>query len=143
MPYKDKEKAKKYQREWRIKRRKDFFSGKKCLDCGSKENLQLHHRNPDEKEHHHIWTLSEEKRLKEVEKCDVLCHGCHVQAHVKMGTGRGENHPRSILTKEDVIEIKTRLKKGDRGCDIANDFDVGRETIYSIAGGYRWSHINI
>ena len=40
-----------------------------------------------------------------------------------------------ILTSDEIIEIKDRLKNGDRQCDIANDFNVQWQMIYHIKSG--------
>ena len=77
MAYKDKEKQKEYQREWMRKRRAEFFSDKKCKHCNSIEELELHHRDPDQKVNHAIWSWKESRRLIELAKCDVLCNECH------------------------------------------------------------------
>jgi hypothetical protein len=84
MSYKNKEKQREYCKEWVKTRRMSFFSGKKCFRCGSTENLVLHHRNPEEKEGHCIWSWAESRRLREIEKCDILCKKCHIEHHAKL-----------------------------------------------------------
>lgn len=81
MPNKDINKRKQYAREWVRKRRNEFFSNKKCLTCGVKENLVLHHLNKDTKEGHNIWSWSEKRRVAEIKKCIVLCDSCHRKIH--------------------------------------------------------------
>ena len=57
----------------------------KCEKCGEDRTyvLDFHHRNPDEKE----FTLGakkinrEERLLKEIQKCVVLCANCHRAFH--------------------------------------------------------------
>ena len=83
MPYKDKDKQREYQRIWHAKRRHSYFCDKCCKHCGSKEKLELHHLDPSKKEHHSIWSWSEKRRNLEIEKCIVLCKGCHYKAHGK------------------------------------------------------------
>lgn len=77
MAYKDKKKQREYQRAWKENRRRAFFNGKRCLQCGSIENLQLDHVDPTKKVSHKIWTWSSERRNAEVKKCQVLCTSCH------------------------------------------------------------------
>lgn len=72
-----KEYLRNYQRNWIAKRRAAFFLDKICLQCGTNNNLELHHRDPNEKVSHVIWSWSKERQLKEIEKCDILCHKCH------------------------------------------------------------------
>ena len=82
MPYASKERRLEYDRKWRAKRRAAFFDGKSCVKCGSAENLELDHIDRETKVKHTdhlIWSLSEPKRLAEIAKCQVLCHGCHAE----------------------------------------------------------------
>lgn len=78
MPYKNKEEQKKYQREWVAKRRKEFFDRQVCK-CGSKESLELHHKDPSQKVTNSIWSWSKAKREGELSKCEVLCRPCHLE----------------------------------------------------------------
>jgi 5-methylcytosine-specific restriction endonuclease McrA len=68
----------------------DYKGGAVCSSCGYDEYdgaLQLHHRNPEDKEFTFSRTpLNEEdctmERLKkEADKCDVLCANCHAEIH--------------------------------------------------------------
>jgi hypothetical protein len=54
-----------------------------CQLCASWENLEVDHRDPDDKFSHRIWSYSEEKRLAELAKCRVLCRECHVKRHAE------------------------------------------------------------
>jgi len=80
MPYKDKEKQKEYQREWYEKRRREWIlANGPCTKCGSWDNLEVDHKNPEEKlcSPKHIWSRSDEFRELELKKCQVLCEECH------------------------------------------------------------------
>jgi IS30 family transposase len=61
------------------------YKGGCCQRCGYNKNikaLQFHHRNPKEKDFQISGTsLSYEKLLKEVDKCDLLCANCHIEVH--------------------------------------------------------------
>ena len=85
MPIKDLEKRKEYNREWVNNRRIAFFKGKKCIKCGENDysKLNLHHRNPEEKESHNIWSWAKKRRDSEILKCDILCKKCHTELHAK------------------------------------------------------------
>jgi len=77
MPYRNPEQRRQYAREWAARRRREFFEGQSCSRCGSLEDLEIHHEDPSKKESHKIWSWSEQRRNKELEKCAVLCHDCH------------------------------------------------------------------
>ena len=58
----------------------DYLGGK-CTACGTTENLELDHKNPDEKlfnpcKRLTVRNLSDEI-MKEVDKCHLLCRDCH------------------------------------------------------------------
>ncbi len=71
------DKKREYDSKWMAKRRHDFFKDKECVKCNSKENLELDHIDPKLKTSHNIWSWSEERRLAEIAKCQVLCEKCH------------------------------------------------------------------
>ena len=98
MPFKDKEKNREYQRQWKAKNRTHNWEKKKanmlsefkdthCAFC--KETFpdccyDIHHVNPEEK----LYDISFLKRHKsidvlkeELEKCIVLCAHCHRKHH--------------------------------------------------------------
>jgi len=80
VPYKDPEKQKAYQRQWMQKRRKAWFDENgPCAECGSWKALELDHVDPSKKVDHKIWSWSKVRRLKELEKCQVLCGVCHTE----------------------------------------------------------------
>lgn len=81
MPYKDKEKRRQYQREWIACRRASYLDGEVCKHCDSEDNLELHHRDPEAKESHRIWSWSKTRLKAELKKCIVLCSACHGEAH--------------------------------------------------------------
>lgn len=54
---------------------------------------------------------------------------------------RGEAAPSAKLTEKQVIEIKRRLAKGEHIQSVADRFDVQYQTVYKIAVGETWRHI--
>jgi predicted Zn-ribbon and HTH transcriptional regulator len=69
-------------------RQREFVAGIKgttCSDCGGTFEsalLHFHHRNPETKSFTiGTGTWSRESLLAEIEKCDVLCVGCHSKRH--------------------------------------------------------------
>lgn len=51
--------------------------GGRCVNCGSVERLEFHHRNPRTKVTHRLPCIHRRKRRNEMRKCDLLCHWCH------------------------------------------------------------------
>jgi len=77
MGYKDPEKQREYVRNWVARRRADYLATKSCVVCGGKRNLQIDHIDPNEKVSHRVWSWSEERRAKELAKCQILCSDCY------------------------------------------------------------------
>lgn len=76
------EKKREYQREWKNKRAAKF---KKtlgpCVFCGSLDNIEIHHIDPEKKESHKIWSWAEDRILAELKQCIPMCHDCHTTFH--------------------------------------------------------------
>lgn len=54
----------------------------------------------------------------------------------------GDKHPRSILTEDQVVDIKMRLKKGGiTRKKMAEEYGVKKSTIQNIADGKVWRHV--
>lgn len=66
-----------YQREWIRKRKALYKAGKVCVQCGSEESLEWHHRNPAEKWTSNPWSYAKHRLEAELAKCDLLCNECH------------------------------------------------------------------
>ncbi len=78
MPYIDKQKQKEYQRLWIKKRRKQWIKENgPCKTCSSLKKLEVDHIDPTQKETNSVWSWSEDRRRKELSKCQVLCRKCH------------------------------------------------------------------
>lgn len=122
MPYKSKEEQNEYQRKWIATRRKQWFDNKCCKNCGSNKNLELDHIDPSLKISHKIWSWSEERRNKELSKCQILCIVCHRKKtaidnnyykHNASGYRRGCRC--KICTKDNVKKVNEwRWKTGRR-----------------------------
>lgn len=71
-----------YQREWVQKRREKYLKEYgPCVLCDTEENLEIHHKNPDEKTSHRIWSWSDARIRAELKKCKILCRSCHTKIH--------------------------------------------------------------
>ena len=77
MPYKDSDRQRQYQREWIARVRSEYLHGKRCARCGSEDGLEIDHIDPASKVDHKVWSWSPARRKAELEKCQVLCRGCH------------------------------------------------------------------
>lgn len=120
MPMPTREAQRQYQREWIAARRAAFFADKICVDCGSKEQLELDHRDPAQKEHHAIWSWSQKRRDVETAKCDVRCATCHRERHAKErrrhnigGYERGCRCESCKAAKAAATARETRHQKSD------------------------------
>ena len=74
----DKKKLRAAQWAWMKKRRQEWFAiNGPCAKCGSNNNLELDHIDPNTKISHNIWSWADERRTIELAKCQVLCKECH------------------------------------------------------------------
>ena len=103
MPYANKENQRQYQRRWLRRRRAVWFKEHgPCKRCGSWKRLELHHVDPAKKVSHRIWSWSQQRREKELAKCEVWCHKCHSE-FTRLQLMTGPEHGR-----------ETRYSKGCR-----------------------------
>jgi len=81
-PYVDKDVMKKYQKNWMRNRRQLWVDAHgPCAHCGGSDRLQVDHIDPSKKTMNpaKLWSMSNknEKKIAELENCQVLCHTCH------------------------------------------------------------------
>ena len=82
MPYKDATKRRDYSRGWIAERKQKYLHQLgECYFCGSAENIEPHHVDPDEKLDTHFWSWEESRLLHELYKCVALCGSCHKKFH--------------------------------------------------------------
>lgn len=129
------------RKKWSIE-----YLGGECKKCKSTLNLQFDHISPECKKCNVTKMLlySLKKLTKELNKCQLLCHECHLEkskidAH--RNPAKGSRVGTSKLIENDVIEIKKRLKKGDKMIQIAETFNISYVTIRFIRSGRLWKHI--
>lgn len=104
----------KYQREWIAKRRAAWFSDKKCVDCGSKEKLEIDHVDREDKVTHAVWSWKKSRRDEELAKCEVRCNSCHKKRSAKQSLEwlSGENSVNCKITDVQVDEIRYKYSLG-------------------------------
>lgn len=79
----------------------DFKAHAECEICGQNYDLEFHHRDPATKRYKISRMVGQGQTpkaiLKEMEKCQVLCHWCHLQYHEKNGYGAVAESDRSEI----------------------------------------------
>lgn len=99
MPYKNKNSQREYQRLWVLERRGEYLLDKKCVRCGASDNLEVHHKDPNTKISHRIWSWSRERRNAELRKCEVLCRDCHIIHHKEVSRERVKHGSITMYSK--------------------------------------------
>ena len=87
--YTDYDKYLEYRRNQKRKEKervKDYVKSlaTNCLFCGSTDNLNFHHVNPNEKDIDVVNARSKKKANEEVAKCWCLCESCHTKLHQRL-----------------------------------------------------------
>lgn len=58
------------------------------------------------------------------------------------GQPPGEKHALSKLKESDVVQIKRKIKNGEKINILSNEYGVSVSQIHRIASGKRWSHVS-
>lgn len=67
--------------------------GGKCRNCGTTEHLEIDHIDPATKSFDlgTLWSVAKARYDAELEKCQLLCHGCHAaKSASEQSVGHGE-----------------------------------------------------
>jgi hypothetical protein len=97
------------------------------------------------------------------DRSEQVMHSCHNRSccnpdHLSIGTAkenmrqavarqswgstnRGEANHKSILSEDDVREIRRRYAAGDKAVVIAKGYPISERSIYPIVQGLTWRHI--
>lgn len=116
MPYKDLRKQRAYQTNWTRQRRDEWLAANgPCRQCGSWDDLEVDHIDPNEKTSHRVWSWSKEKRDAELAKCQPLCACCHQAKTSEMqrrpithGTRSGYNRGCRCVECRGYVSAKNR-----------------------------------
>jgi hypothetical protein len=89
----NKEERRRYQQLWLYRRRWEWLlANGPCVRCGSMKDLEVHHKDRESKlrrSDHWCWNWTEERRNKELAKCEVLCSRCHkLETKRQLGWGK-------------------------------------------------------
>lgn len=91
MNWKDQEQVREYHRDYWGKRRQriiDFLGGQ-CVECGTTDQLEFDHIDPNEKSFNikENATISNPEVYEELKKCQLLCKDCHEEKTAKENFG--------------------------------------------------------
>lgn len=53
----------------------------------------------------------------------------------------GSENPSSILSEDQVLEIRRRKREGETGVKLSKEFGVSQSTISFVCSGKRWGHL--
>jgi len=125
MPYKDKKKQSEYQ-VCRMKRRRTKWLNEHgpCVYCGSKEDLLPHHKNPDLKVSHRIWSWSDERLETELEKCVIVCAPCHRIYHNPEQHGTPARYKKSCRCLDCKVAKSIDSKRWPKKSLLSTDQDT-------------------
>jgi len=132
MPYADPEIRRSYANRWMKKRRADWVAEHgPCIDCGGEENLQVDHVDAARKVTHRVWSWARERREVELAKCVVRCELCHKRkSNGEKATG--EHHGHSLLTTEQIWEVRRRARNGESQSALGREFGVDRRYVWAV-----------
>ena len=140
--------SKEYFRNYYKERKQKYINmlGGVCSMCGSKNNLQFHHRDRTIKSFSigKLMNYAEDKVLQELNKCVLVCKSCHIEQHKKDGTfkncgGRKENSCGEKNPKARRVLCITTGKEYKCISDCAKDlgFHPYKHQIYAVCRGKR------
>lgn len=146
MGYKNIEEKREYQKQWMADRRDQWISENgPCAKCGSLEQLEVDHIDSSLKTMNPaaIWSRTEEVRLKELAKCQVLCHDCHVLKTVESkDSSHGENHYKSILNDKQVLWLRKQYLNNVKFTEMSKELKISPDTArQAVRKG--WTHLEI
>lgn len=80
------------------------YLGGKCNVCNSIKKLEIDHINPKEKNFSisKQWNITNEKLYSEIDKCQLLCHSCHLKKSKQENSfSKGWQHHKKLVHGSD------------------------------------------
>ena len=84
--------------------------GGKCVKCGTTENLEVDHINPEDKTLRisSMWLRKHDRIMEELDKCQLLCGDCHKQK-TREEKDRTKGVQRNKTVTPHMKQIGTRI----------------------------------
>ena len=145
----NREQMRAYQRQWRRKRRDAWVKEHgPCVQCGSWVELEVDHKVASEKllDPSQLWSLSPANpvRIRELDKCQVLCRGCHVKkAREQEEYARGEANGRAKVNETAVLAMRKLRAEGLTYREIAVRYQLSYSYVRRLCIGVTWKHVKL
>lgn len=97
--------------------------------------------NENKKCVNHKNAIKNDNRCENLEWVTYKENTAHAVKNNLMKPPKGENHPFSVLSSEDVILIREMKKDKKSNREISKNFNVCVKTVYNIVNRKSWSHI--
>ncbi len=100
------------------------YLGGKCCQCGSVEKLEIHHKDKEQKSFNPLSEsdMSWQRRLEELNKCELLCMWCHKAAHGRVAkhgsAGMYRHHGCRCEVCLEYNRAESRKKRARGGDDL-------------------------
>lgn len=120
------------------------YLGGVCAHCGTTENLEFDHIDPQTKTSpiNALLSYRWERIVEELNKCQLLCSACHLKkSQIDESHVCGERVKCAKLTVADIKAIRQLLSGGTTQQVIADRYGVNNSSICRIATRKTWAHV--
>lgn len=135
-----------YQKQWMKRRRREWIDQNgPCAKCSSNDQLEVDHKDASQKKFAvcELWSLAptNPRRVRELAKCWVLCHECHVgKTAENQEYSRGETNGQSKLTEAIVLEIRRLRNMGLTYTEAGARFGISKQAAWEVCNK-TWKHV--